>query len=80
MPKAINHQPAVTSTLRFKPGDRVRILKTVGSVFAGVEGVVDNVKPHPRNLSQLDSYTVLFTWGETKTFWGAELEPIADNH
>jgi hypothetical protein len=75
MQRSINRQPGVTST-RFKPGDRVRIVETVGSsVFAGVEGVVDDVKPHPRNLSQLDSYIVLFSWGEKKSFWGAELEP-----
>jgi len=74
MQRAINQQAAVNSTPLFKIGDRIRIVASAGSLFAGVEGVVDNVKPHPRNLSQLDLYTVLFGWGEKKTFWGAQLE------
>jgi hypothetical protein len=76
MQRPRNRQPAVISTTLFKPGDRVRIMAPVGSVFAGSEGTVESVKPHPRHLSELDSYTVLFTWGETQTFWGAQLERI----
>jgi len=59
---------------RFKPGDRVRILREGTSPFVGLEGVIEEVKTHPRNLTQLDSYTVLFTWGEKHTFWDAQLE------
>jgi hypothetical protein len=60
---------------RFKPGDRVRITATE-SIFAGVEGMVEQVKVHPRNIPQLDSYTLRFSWGEMKVFWGAQLESI----
>jgi hypothetical protein len=62
---------------RFKSGDHVRILPTVASPFVGLEGVIEEVKPHPRNLTQLDSYAVLFTWGEKQTFWDAQLEPVS---
>jgi hypothetical protein len=63
---------------RFKPGDRVRILPTGASPFVGLQGVIDEVKTHPRNLTQLDSYTVLFAWGEKQTFWDAQLEPATE--
>ena len=36
---------------RFKSGDRVRIT-AIETVFAGVEGVVEHVKVHPRNIAQ----------------------------
>ena len=62
---------------RFKPFDRVRILPN-GSPFAGIDGVVSEVKLHPRNLVQLDSYTVIFDWGEKQTFWDAQLESVPD--
>jgi hypothetical protein len=65
---------------RFKPGDRVRVLPTVASPFVGLDGVIDEVKPHPRNLTQLDSYTVRFNWGEKQTFWDAQLEPAEVSH
>jgi hypothetical protein len=64
---------------RFKPGDRVRILPTTGCVFSGVDGLIDEVKPHPRNLTALDSYTVRFAWGEKQTFWDAQLEPVPED-
>jgi hypothetical protein len=63
---------------RFKTGDRVRISSTGGSAFAGTHGVIDGIVPHPRKITQLDSYTVLFSWGEKKTFWDAQLEIVAD--
>jgi hypothetical protein len=58
---------------RFKPGDRVRITATE-TVFAGVEGVVEHVKVNPRNITQLDSYTLRFSWDEVQVFWDAQLE------
>jgi len=61
---------------RFKTGDHVRVLRTTDSAFAGVDGIVEEVKPHPRNLTQLDSYTVVYAWGERQTFWDAQLEPV----
>jgi hypothetical protein len=60
---------------RFKPGDAVRVVSNERSVFAGVQGIVAEVKPHPRKLPELDSYTLRFNWGETQTFWAAQLEP-----
>jgi hypothetical protein len=64
---------------RFTIGDRVRIASSEASAFAGAYGIVDGVVPNPRNITQLDSYTVLFSWGEKKTFWDAQLEAITDN-
>jgi hypothetical protein len=64
---------------RFTIGDRVRILSTEASAFAGAYGIIDGLVPHPRNITQLDSYTVLFSWGEKKTFWDAQLQAVADN-
>jgi len=64
---------------RFKPGDSVRITATE-SVFAGVEGVVEQVKVNPRNITQLDSYTLRFSWDEVQVFWDAQLEPIEKKH
>jgi hypothetical protein len=64
---------------RFKLGDRVRITAT-DSVFAGVEGVVEHVKVHPRNITQLDSYTLRFSWDELQVFWDAQLEATETNH
>ncbi len=58
---------------RFKPGDNVRVVSS-GSRFFKVHGVFDQVIPNTRNLTQLDSYTVRFSWGEKSTFWDAELE------
>jgi hypothetical protein len=64
---------------RFKPGDRVRIIATE-SIFAGVEGVVEQVKVHPRNITQLDSYTLRFSWDEIQVFWDAQLEATENKH
>ena len=63
---------------RFTIGTRVRISSTDGSGFAGVHGIIDGLVPNPRNITQLDSYTVLFSWGERKPFWDAQLEAVAD--
>ena len=64
---------------RFTIGDRVRITSTEASAFAGACGIIDGLVPNPRNITQLDSYTVLFSWGEKKTFWDAQLQAIANN-
>jgi len=63
---------------RFKLGDRVRILAPKASVFADVEGIVEEIKQNPRNLTQLDSYTLRFNWGEKRVFWDAQLAPVGD--
>jgi hypothetical protein len=59
---------------RFNLGDHVRICAAPTSPFAGAEGVVHEVTPHPKNLTQLDSYVVVFAWGEKQTFWDAHLQ------
>ena len=64
----------MTHRTRFERGDRVRISPALSSPFAGAEGVIDEVTPHPKNLAQLDSYVVVFTWGERQTFWDAQLQ------
>ena len=62
---------------RFKPGDHVRVLSPADSIFAGTNGIVEDVKLHPRQITVLDSYTVVFAWGEKQTFWDGQLEPFA---
>jgi len=63
---------------RFKTGDRVRVSFTQESAYAGSHGIIDGIAPHPRKITQLDSYTVLFSWGEKKNFFDAQLEAVAD--
>lgn len=62
---------------RFKLGDRVRISSTPESAFAGAHGTIDSLSPHPLKITQLDSYVVLFSWGERQHFWDAQLEAFA---
>ena len=63
---------------RFKQGDRVRVLSSADSVYAGTNGIIEDVKLHPRRITVLDSYTVVFAWGEKQTFWDAQLEPVSE--
>ena len=65
----LNSQPC-----RFAIGDRVRILSSPATPFAGLDGVVDNVLPHAQGLTQLDGYVVKFNWGETQKFYDVQLE------
>jgi hypothetical protein len=46
------------------------------SPYAGVEGVIVEIKPHPRNVTALAACLVSFPWGEKHTFWDAELELV----
>ena len=62
---------------RFKINDRVRIVQA-RSPFAGIDGIIVEIEPQPRGLTQLDKYLVLFKWGEKQTFRDAELEPLPD--
>jgi hypothetical protein len=62
---------------RFKPGDRVRMVGSTGAPYAGVEAVVVEIKPHPRDLIALAACIVVFSWGEKHTFWDAELELVS---
>ena len=62
---------------RFKPHDRVRVLSP--NKYAGVDCVIEEVKLHPRGLTILDAYTVVFAWGEKQTFWDAQLESVSEH-
>jgi hypothetical protein len=64
---------------RFKQGDPVFVRPTGGSLFDGVHGVIQEVKPNPRNLTELDACIVVFAWGEKRAFWAAQLEPAPEN-
>jgi transcription antitermination factor NusG len=59
---------------RFKVGERVRILSTVTTPFAGLEAQILEVKAHPRGVATLDQYVVGFSWGESSTFYDVQLE------
>jgi len=61
---------------RFKKGDRVRILKTVATPFAGLEGYVSEFQPHGK-VPTLDRYSVTFAWGEQATFYDVQLELVS---
>ena len=60
---------------RFIAGDRVRILSSPATPFAGLEAVIERALPDPRGLTQLDRYIVKFNWGETQTLFDVQLEP-----
>ena len=64
---------------RFKPGDRVRVLSPADSIFAGADGIIEAATLHPRRITVLGSYTVVFSWGEKQTFWDGQLEPFPEH-
>jgi hypothetical protein len=59
---------------RFTVGERVRILLSPATPFAGLEGTIDSVVPNSRGLTQLDGYVVKFNWGETQKFYDVQLQ------
>lgn len=61
---------------KFGIGNRVRIRTEGQTTYAGLEGVVQQARPNERGIAALDQYDVLFEWGEKKTFYEAQLEPI----
>jgi hypothetical protein len=63
-------------TPRYRVGDRIRILQEGATPFAGLEGLIQEVRPHDRNITTLDRYTVLFKWGELQTFYDVQLAPV----
>ena len=64
---------------RFRIGDRVRILPGMASPFTNLEGVVHDFKAHDLNVTTLDRYVVMFEWGESQSFYDAQLEAIETN-
>lgn len=65
---------------RFKIGDRVRILSTVATSFAGLDGLICEVKLNDRGLVVLDRYDVSLSWGEHQTFYDVQLQLSAEDH
>jgi hypothetical protein len=61
---------------RYQVGDRIKILSEIATPFSGLEGLIQEVKPHDRNITSLDRYTVLFEWGERQTFYDVQLGPV----
>jgi transcription antitermination factor NusG len=59
---------------QFKTGDHVRILTTVATPFAGLNGEIREVRQHDRGVATLDQYVVRFSWGENVTFYDVQLE------
>jgi hypothetical protein len=65
---------------RFKAGDRVKIRKDEPTPFAGLEGTIAAIEPHPREVAVLDRYTVVFKWGEKQSFYEAQLTETDTEH
>ena len=61
---------------RFKIGDRVRILPGMATQFVNLQGIVRDFKPHNLNVTTLDRYMVMFEWGESQSFYDAQLAGI----
>lgn len=63
---------------RFNAGDRVHILSTVATPFAGLDGLISTVNSNDRGIVVLDKYEVTFSWGERRQFYDVQLQ-LADN-
>jgi|KBSMisStandDraft_5_1062788.scaffolds.fasta_scaffold2268994_1 hypothetical protein len=46
-------------------------------MFIGVDGIVHEIHANERGIAVLNRYVVLFKWGETKTFYEAQLDLLA---
>jgi hypothetical protein len=58
---------------RFKAGDQVKIRQDEPTPFAGLEGTIEAIEPHPRDVAVLDRYIIVFNWGEKQPFYEAQL-------
>jgi hypothetical protein len=58
---------------RLKIGDHVRILPTMASPFVDLEGTIKEILPSNWNLSVLDRYNIILSWGEEQSFYDAQL-------
>ncbi len=61
---------------RYQVGDRIKILSEGATPFSGLEGLIQEVQPHDRNIRVLDRYTVVFEWGERHIFYEVQLAPV----
>jgi hypothetical protein len=75
VPSFVNPTKAVP---KFRIGDRVKIRREGQHDYQGLEAVVQQRRPNERGIGVLDQYDVLFKWGETKTFYEAQLELAAE--
>jgi hypothetical protein len=61
---------------RLNVGQHVKILPVVPTPFVGLEGIIREIVPHDRNITILDRYVVIFSWGEMQSFFDAQLSPL----
>jgi hypothetical protein len=61
---------------RYQIGDRVKIQPESATLFAGLEAVIQEIRPHKRGITELDSYIVLFQWGERHKFYDVQLTRV----
>ena len=63
--------------VKFKVGDRVKILPGVATPFVGSEGIIDAVTPHDGGITTMDRHTVVFDRREKRSFYSRELVHVA---
>jgi hypothetical protein len=61
---------------RYQIGDRIKILPDGASPFAGLEAVIQELRPNDLGVTALDRYIVLFHWGEQQTFYDVQLARV----
>jgi hypothetical protein len=61
---------------RYQIGDRIKILPDGASPFAGLEAVIQGLRPNDLGVTALDRYVVLFQWGEQQTFYDVQLARV----
>ena len=71
--KTVHKWGLLNSMPRYQIGDRIKILSDGATPFAGLEGVIEDLRPHDRGVTVLDRYIVLFQWGERQTFYDVQL-------
>ena len=61
---------------RYRIGDRIKILPESATLFAGFEAIIQEIRPHKRGITELDSYIVLFQGGERHMFYDVQLARV----
>jgi len=61
---------------KFKVGDHVTILAGVAIPFAGVEGIIHEIRPHDGGIATMDRYIVEFERKEKRAFFCGEMMHI----
>jgi transcription antitermination factor NusG len=60
----------------FKVGDRVRILPGVATGLVGLEGTIDEIRPHDQGIETMARHFVVFSRREKLSFYSRELAHI----